>query len=441
MSISNLPSYLEGIIQQGFLEQRFYDGLQSIIAYRSIADKEIFPNQIGETITKTRIGLMAPVTTYSNPAQNTGLDNGMTPVYSTMEQYTLGINQLDSTTDLNIIGDKVQISRLFTQNAYTLGKQATQSLDRIARNTMFGSYLSGNTMVTTTLGSAATTITVDDVTGFTQVLVNGAMQPISSGVTQTVYVNGTAYTQNAFTIDSTNTSSRAQFGGQSGTISFTTSVSTTNGTLGKPVIGFYAPAVLRPNNRVVTRDLISTDILTMSVLEDAVTQLRNNAVPDIDGFYHIYLSPTSMRQLFNDSEFQLLYRGQYDADAYKRMRIIELLDMRFISTTEAPQQIITNSSSASINVQRPIVCGRGSLIEGDFSGMRDMLQNEDAIINMVDSVAMITRKPIDRLHQLVSQSWYWIGGFCVPTDYTADQTIIPTANNSYFKRAVVIETA
>jgi hypothetical protein len=441
MAISNLPSYLDGIIQQGFLEQRFYEGLESKIAYRSISDKELFPNQIGESITKTRIGLMAPVTTYSNPSQNTGLDNGMTPVYSTMEQYTLAINQLDSTTDLNIIGDKVQISRLFLQNANTLGIQAAQSLDRIARNTMFGSYLSGNTMVDTTLGAPGTTVAIDDITGFTQVLVNGVMTPISASATQTVYINGTAYTQTGVSIDATNTSSKAQFGGQSGTITTSTNVSVANGTLGKPVVSYYAPTIVRPNDRAVTRDLTATDILTMNDLQDAVTQLRNNAVPYIDGFYHIYLSPVSLKQLFNDEQFQLLYRGMYDADAYKRFRVIELLDMRFIVTTEAPQQTITNASSATINVQRPIVCGAGSLIEGDFAGMRDMLQDEDAIINMISDVAMVTRKPIDRLHQLVSQSWYWIGGFCVPTDYTADQTIIPTANNSYYKRAVVLETA
>lgn len=440
MSISNLPAYLQGIIQQGYLERKFEDGLESTIAYRGIADREEFPNQIGETITKTRVGLMAPNTTFSNPSQNTGLDNGMTPDYATMEQYTLSINQLDKTTDLNIIGDKVQISRLFVKNAEILGKNAAQSLDRVARNTLFNSYLSGNTRVTVALGSPGTTVSVDDVTGFTTVLVNGQMVPVSSGATQTVYINGTAYTQTGFAIDVNNTSSVKAFGGKSGTITLSSNVSTTDGALGKPVVSFYAPTIIRPNARPTTRDLVASDVLTMGVLHDAVTQLRNNAVPDIDGFYHIYLDSTSMRQIYNDSEFQILYRGQYDADAYKRARIIELLDMRFIRTTEAPQQALTNASSANINVHRPIVCGAGALIEGDFAGMEDAIQDDVGEIHMVDKVAMVTRAPIDRKKQLVAQSWYWIGGFAVPTDYTANQTIIPTANNSYFKRAVVIET-
>jgi hypothetical protein len=53
---------------------------------------------------------------------------------------------------------------------------------------------------------------------------------------------------------------------------------------------------------------------------------------------------------------------------------------------------------------------------------------------------MVTREPLDRLQQIIAQSWYWIGGFAVPTDITANATIIPTATNSYYKRAVVIES-
>ncbi len=439
MSIANLPAALQGIIQAGYLERKFYEGLMSTRAYRMIADREMFPNGIGQTVTKTRIGLKAPVTVYSNPSQNTGLDNGMTPTYATMEQYTLAINQLDATTDLNLIGDKVQIARLFTQNARINGVQASQSLDRVARNSLFAAYLSGNTRLTATLGSPDTTIAVDDVRGFQQVLVNGVMTPISGSATQTVLIDDNTYVQSGVSIDLVNVSTLAFMGGISGTLTFTTNVSTNDATLGKPVVGQYAPTIIRPNARLTTRNLTTTDFLTMSVLHDAVTQLRNNAVPDIDGAYNIYLDSTSMRQIYNDPEFQILYRGQYDADAYKRARIIELLDMRFISTTEAPQQILANASAVNVNVHRPIVCGAGALIEGDFEGMRDSLQSDNAILDMVDGIVQVTRPPIDRLAQNVTQSWYWVGGFCVPTDYTANQNIIPTANSSYFKRAVAIE--
>jgi hypothetical protein len=52
---------------------------------------------------------------------------------------------------------------------------------------------------------------------------------------------------------------------------------------------------------------------------------------------------------------------------------------------------------------------------------------------------MVTREPIDRLQQIIAQSWYWIGGFCAPSDTTTNPTIIPTATNAAYKRAVMIE--
>jgi hypothetical protein len=63
----------------------------------------------------------------------------------------------------------------------------------------------------------------------------------------------------------------------------------------------------------------------------------------------------------------------------------------------------------------------------------------DSIVNVVDGSAMVTREPIDRLQQIIAQSWYWIGGFCAPSDTMTNPTVVPTATNAAFKRAVMIE--
>jgi hypothetical protein len=52
---------------------------------------------------------------------------------------------------------------------------------------------------------------------------------------------------------------------------------------------------------------------------------------------------------------------------------------------------------------------------------------------------MVTREPIDRLQQIIAQSWYWIGGFCAPSDTTTTPTTVPTATNANYKRAVMLE--
>jgi len=97
-------------------------------------------------------------------------------------------------------------------------------------------------------------------------------------------------------------------------------------------------------------------------------------------------------------------------------------------------------SLSGLVVRRPIVCGRGALIEGDYAAMAaEDIAPSDSIVAMVDGVAMVTREPIDRLQQIIAQSWYWIGGFCAPSDTTTTANTVPTATNAAFKRAVMVE--
>ena len=70
----------------------------------------------------------------------------------------------------------------------------------------------------------------------------------------------------------------------------------------------------------------------------------------------------------------------------------------------------------------------------------DLPDADKSLLELIDGVCMVTREPLDRLKQVIAQSWYWIGGFALPTDLTANTSIIPTASNSYLKRAVIIES-
>lgn len=456
MSISNFPAQLQPIVQQGFLAREFQDGLQSRLGFRAIADRESFPNRIGETVTKTRKGLKAPVTTPLNPSTNSNFDNGLSPSSWSVEQYVLSINQYGDTIDLNVITDGVGIASQFLANARTNGVQAMQSLDRIARNTLFGGaqngvggYLGGNTRVISALSSAATTLRVDDVRGFASVL-NTYGQVVSVGATSgmTVTVGSNAYTVSAVSADAVNISTAP--GGVSGTLTFTTNVSVSDGAAAQPVIAATAPLVLRPNGRLTTAALtaptgtygsasyVPGDTLGIQTVLGAVAALRMNNVPTIDGAYHCYLDDQQMLGLFRDGDFKYLYRGAYGSEAYQSGSVVELLGVRFIPTTEAPLQ----ASLGAGPIHRAIVCGKGALIEGDYADMAklDIPDAERSLIERVDDVVMVTREPLDRLKQIIAQSWYWIGGFALPTDATANTSIIPTATNSYLKRGVVIES-
>jgi hypothetical protein len=368
---------------------------------------------------------------------NTNLDNGLSASTWTIEQYTLTLAMYGDTIDLNTVTNKVGIVDQFLHNAKANGVQAAQSLDRIARNKLFASYAGGSTRVRTTLGAPAATISVDDITGFSTVLVNGVPTPISSTHTLPVLVGANVYQLQSVTADGSNVSTA--FNGVSGTMTFTGNVTVLDGTALNAAVSSYAPSILRPNTRSQTQGLISTDLFTMSIVLDAVAKLRSNAVPAIDGMYNVHLDPISGRQLFADPDFKVLFQGQDASKEFRMGRVIELLDCRFIPTTEAP--LTPHPSLAGVSVRRPIVMGAGALIEGDFAGMAAADTPENAEVNDVDGVIQVVRPPLDRLSQIIAQSWYWIGDFTCPTDFTVNAAIVPTASPAYYKRAVVIEHA
>ena len=437
MGIQNFPAALQPIIQQGFLEREFQASLSSKLGYRAVADREEFAVGIGETLTKTRAGLKPSVTTPLAPATNTNLDNGLTPASFGVEQYTLTLNFYAATADLNMVTSRVGIASQFLLNAAINGEQAARSLDELARNALFAAYFGGNTRVRTSLGAAGPAVAVDDIRGFTTVFVNGVQTPVSAANPLAVAVGGTGYTLVGAAADATNETSAPN--GISGVLTFSGDVSTADGTAGNTVTATTGSAILRPNGRTNTSLIQATDQLDMSTLLAAVATLRQNAVPEIDGAYNCYLDPQSARQLFNDQAFQRLFTGATSANAvYKRGMVNDFLGLRFVPTTEAFVQ--THPTINGATVRRPIVCGKGALIEGDFAGMdRPDVAPKDAIVSIVDNVAMVTREPIDRLQQIIAQSWYWIGGFCAPSDTTTTPTEVPTATNANYKRAVMVE--
>jgi hypothetical protein len=437
MGIQNFPVSLQPIIQQGFLEREFSQALRSRLGYRACADRVKVAVGIGETLTKTRAGLKPSVTTPLSPATNTNFDNGLTPTAWGVEQYTVTINLYAATTDLNVVTERVGIASQFLHNAYVNGEQAARSLDELSRNALFAAYLGGNTRVRTTLASAGPTVSVDDVRGFQAVFVNGIQQAVSSSTPMTVTIGANVYTLVGVAVDPTNVSTAPN--GMSGSLTLSGSVSVSDGTVGNTVTAANGSTIVRPSQRGNSSLITASDTLTMSNLLDAVAKLRLNAVPEIEGAYNCYLDPVSSRQLFADPDFKQLFQGATSANqVFKKGMTNDFLGLRFVPTTEAFVQ--AHPTLAGLMIRRPVICGQGALIEGDFAGIAATdVAPADSIVTMVDGIAMVTREAIDRLQQIIAQSWYWIGGFCAPSDTTTNTTTVPTATNAAYKRAVIVE--
>jgi hypothetical protein len=455
MSIANLPESLQGAIQENLLYTEFEQAIQPNLVYRTIAQKEKFDIQKGQTMTYTRAGLKPPINTPLNPQQNTNLDNGLTHKAIPIEQYTMALNQYGDTIDLDIMTSQVMIANLAMQYTKTNGQQSSSSLDTLAKIELFNGYMGGNTRVTATLGAPNVTIAVDDIRGFDKVLNDkGQVVDVSGSNPLTVTVGSNLYNLVSYAADAINISTTRYIydlngnilygtGGISGTLTFASTVSVSDGTSGKAVVSAFAPAIFSPNGRATTAALTSGDLLTMELFLDVIAYLESNNVPTMpDGFYHCFLDNKSSKQLFSDPEFQLLYRGRGMNDpVYRKAKIFEGLNVRFFETTQAPQQL--QSGGVGSIVRRPIICGADVLVEGTFAGQEEVIRSAmkgNGHFDVIEDIVHIVRPPIDRLQQIVAMSWSWTGGYALPTDATANRTVIGTASDAYLKRAVVIET-
>lgn len=455
----NFPTALAAILQQGFLERQFEEGLDSVLAYRRECIEETIPARIGQTLTKTRTGRFAPNTTPLNPSANTGLDNGLTPQTYSVEQYSFSMQEYAQTADVQMKQDLAAIADQMYTYSRNLGVQAAQSMERICRKILFGAYLGGNSSVRTDLGAGSTTTCyVDDIRGFTSVLVNGVVTPVSATNTLTVVEmagssSGLNQTLTVTTVAAEGTNHSQCPDGISGTLTFSAATTPVNG---DQLIAANAPKIIRPSSRLTTALLKGSDILTLGLVLDGVTYLRDNAVPPMaDGLFHLILDNTSMRQLFADQDFKVAYAGRYQSQEWRDGEIIALLGVLYIPTTETYiQQSATQANGAStatspalvnVRVRRPLLMGGESIIQGNFEGNETWLDREGVNpmhdVYLVNNVAHIIRPPLDRLAQVASMSYDWVGDFAVPTDITATTAIIPTASNALFKRCLVLETA
>ena len=458
MPISNLPAGLQDIIQQGYLDRVLEDALHAKLGFRMVAEMEHFGAGIGETVTKTRVGLLPPVVTPAAPAANSDLTSGMVPQQWGTEQYQLRVDQYPGTMNLNVVTSRVAIGNLFLTNGRRLAEQAALSVDTIARNKLFNAYLGGNTSVTTALTAASTTLHVDDIRGFFEIVGStGQLVPVSSTNPLNVTVGGDVYScigavadgpapffgQPAFVVYSgQGANSSVSFNGVSGTLTFASNVSVADGAGGSAVIAANGSAIFRPDGSATTAMLGTSGAaatLTIDSILRAKATLELNNVPTMDdGFYACFGDPLHLAGLYRDPVFQSFTRGKLDSEEYRNGAVAELLGVKIIRTTQNPTQAVAKGT-----VRRAIVCGLGALVEGEFTSAgyaAAVAAGDEEMISVVNGIAHITREPIDALKQVITQSWSYIGGFAAPTDALTTPAVIATATNAAHKRAAIVES-
>ena len=428
----------------------------------------------GETTIYSRAGRLAPVIQDQSASANTGLDNnyttpvggvGATNSYS-FEQFQVFIGKIGYPLDINAIQQQELIADVFKQNWDNLAEQASLSLDLKAAQATFLAYESGRTYARAGV-SASLTVSVDNVVGLETVFASitiqgnsfpiGAPTPVTPSVPQaaTVYpasgaasyvvsITGSVRDGSNLCSQQTGAAGTGMVNGFSGVLTFS-AVQTL--AIGDVIIAVDAPAYVRNNNKRSRFAMTTSDTIGIQMILNAKALLKANNIPPMsDGTYAVFIDPILMAQFFADQQFQIMAQGAEASALFKDGVLIRHFGVTFVETTNSPVYgPYTNNLGASIYLRRLIVCGERYLQECPFEGLEagyaSIADYALSDIRVMNDVAVITRPPLDRDSQILSQSWVWIGGFVAGTDATITPAVIPTATTARYKRAVVCEAA
>jgi len=414
---SNVPAAIRAMMQNGILDRVFMEALRPEFIFPAIADAEPWQGGLGDSKTFTRKGLLAPATTAITGSDTSAATYGI-------EQWSVTMDQYGQAIDTNMLSSAMALASKFLADVQTLGINAGQSLNQIARNKLYGAYAGGRTWCTTA-GSSDTNIIVNSVAGFTHVLVNGVPTAVSASTPLTVTIEGVANT-----VTGVNT----------GTSTLTLGTARAD-TAGDYLVAANAPTTIRPTGDTAY-DLSGANTATFAMFRSAVTRLRKMNVPTVNGYYVAHIDPDTESQLFSDSDFKQALQGRVDSPIYRDLSIGRFGGIDWVRNNECPT--IAGGSAGTVTVHRPIVLGAGALVAAPFEGMGDLLRgtgvDDVPDISMVNvapgvDVARIVRPPQDRLQQVLSTSWSWVGDYGVPSDSLAN------SDAALFKRAVVLEHA
>ncbi len=458
--ISQDPT-IRSLVQDGMLERAFHDALFPALLFRADVEPIEFPGNVGDSRIFTGKSLLSVNVNPLVPGQDP------TPQVLQYEQWQATLQKWAGTMDTYMPNSVVDIANLFMENAATLGLQAGQTMNRVVRDFLYNSALSGST-VSDTGGTAVTSLHVVRINGFTQArrpdLAAGspvAFQAVSSvnPLSITVYdVNGVAQVVNVTAAVPDNA------GDSNGPGTLTLSAAVTTPARGAVVAG-NASSIVRVSGGNSIDSLTSSSLFLLANIRSALARFRlMNVRPQASGMYHCHLDPISEGELFNDAELTRLFTALPDSFVYQEFAIGRLLGTVFLRNSECPVnttvvggltntfstadpfggELYTGGTTAGIQVHRPIFTGMGAVKEY-YLDMADLVTEAgvtgkigepavtaDGIEVNTDRIQLIMRAPLDRLQEMVAVSWKFIGGYAIRTDVT-------TGDAAAFKRAVVIE--
>jgi len=456
---------IRSLVQENILERAFHDALFPRLLFRGEASPQLWPLNVGDTMVFTGVGLMKPKLRPLTP--------GSDPVPSTYqaEQWTAVALQYADTIDTHMPTSINAIANLFLRNAQQLGLGAAQSVNRLARNKLYNAAVSGWTVVDGSGFTGVSTIRVKRLNGLTRArrpdLALGSpvrYDSVSSNNKLPIHIfsSGADLVRNV--IGYSPDTAGDEIG--PGTITLDGNVTAPDRAY---VYAADATSITRVGGGKKVDDVTSTDLLKLEDIRSAVARFRTqNVPPQPDGRYHCHLDPTSEAQIFADDEWQRLLTSLPDYYMYREFAVGELLGCVFFRNSECPiaetveggltatfslddpfagelyNNGATSGSTGWTKIHRPLFVGQGGLYEyyQDLTGLitdagvtgkiAEPRITNNSIEVFSERIQLILRSPLNRLQDLVSTSWKWIGDFVFRTDST-------TGDPARYKRVHAIE--
>lgn len=458
--ISQSPE-IRSLVQDGILERAFHDSLFPRLLFRGEATPIPWAANIGDRQIFTGTGLLPK----SQKPLVPGVDP--TPKSYSAEQWESVLQQYADTIDTHMPTSINAIASLFYRNAQQLGLQAGMSLNGIVRNRMYNAALSGWTVADGAQGPL-NTIRVKRLNGFTR-----ARRPDLAAGSPVRYdfvsatnplpirlFAGAEVARNVvgFTADTA--------GDETGPGTITLDGAAVTVADRDYVMASTKTQIVRSGGGNSVDAVIGTDLLTLATLRSAVSILRNSNVPEhTDGYFHCHMDPTSEAQIFADTEFQRLLQSLPDYYMYKQFGIGVLLGIIFIRNNECPQvdtviggttatfsqddnfagELFNNGNpTTGVQIHRPVMTGQGLIMEyhqdlnqlvteaGVTGKTAEPRITNNGIDVMTERIQLIIRAPLNRLQDMVSTSWKFIGDWPVRTDGAV-------GNSAVYKRVINIE--
>jgi len=453
------------LMQEGLLEQLFQDPLFPELQFRAEYKRETWKDRSVEAI-RTRTGVITP-----DLRAIQAMNDPLIGTYD-VEQWYVRIAQRGLTVQTDLVLDGLALASLLARDLHTLGLNAGQSMNRLARFPLYNAALYGQARIDT-VGGAGVAKHVTRINGFSEAFnvtsrkweAVSVANPVPARVWNTVTLAWDTVSVTACVPDTA--------GDEVGPGTLTLAGAYVHVQYDN-IVALSASYIVRSGGGNTGIEAIGAlDALKLSDIRQGVARLKSLNVPRFeDGYYHAHLSPVAVTQLRNDAEFRLLYRGtgmeQVKDNPYFSGIVAVIEGCVIFENNEAavPDTIPATYglqgdnlaaeayNSATVPIGYALVIGKEAGIEyaKDAIGISEAgitgkignwnVTNEGAAIDL-GGIQMILRAPIDALMRVVKSSWSFLGAHVVAADYLSARQGSPYADiatgRSRFKRLVTIE--